>query len=85
MLNELAPAAASEPPIMVATISHKEGVPFSATNIVGTVVINKVRIIPGFVKAKKEFTLKRIESGLLTRIILRLWVHLNSQTQKNWF
>jgi hypothetical protein len=64
MLNELAPAAASEPPTMVAIMSHKEGVPSSATNMVGTVVINNVRIIAGFVNTKKEFIRKRIESGL---------------------
>jgi hypothetical protein len=55
ILKELAPAAAKDPPIMVAIISHNEGVAFSATNIVGTVVISKVLIIAGLVKAKNAF------------------------------
>lgn len=80
ILKQLAPAAAKEPPTIVAIISHAEGVPLSATNIVGTVVINKVLIIAGFVKAKKEFMRKGSKVGLFTNIMLRLWVDFSSQT-----
>ena len=51
MLMALAPPAAKVPPRTVATISHNEGRPRSATTIVGTVVTSRSSMIRGFVSA----------------------------------
>ena len=51
MLMALAPPAASVPPITVATISHSDGRPRSATIIVGTVVTSSSSMMRGLVSA----------------------------------
>ena len=51
MLMALAPPAASVPPMTVATISHTDGMPRSATTIVGTVVTSSSSMMRGLVSA----------------------------------
>ena len=51
MLMALAPPAAKVPPMTVATISHTDGMPCSATTIVGTVVTSSSSMMRGFVRA----------------------------------
>ena len=51
MLTALAPPAARVPPTTVATISHTDGTPRSATNMVGTVVTSSSSMIRGLVSA----------------------------------
>ena len=51
MLMALAPPAASVPPMTVATISHTDGIPRSATTMVGTVVTSSSSMIRGLVSA----------------------------------
>ena len=51
MFVALAPPAASVPPTTVATISHTDGTPRSATNMVGTVVTRSSSMIRGLVSA----------------------------------
>ena len=51
MLMALAPPAARVPPTTVATISHTDGTPRSATNMVGTVVTSRSSMIRGLVSA----------------------------------
>lgn len=51
MLMALAPPAARVPPITVATINHNDGMPRSATIMVGTVVTSNNSMIRGLVRA----------------------------------
>ena len=51
MLMALAPPAASVPPITVAAISHNDGMPLSATTMVGTVVTSRSSMMRGLVSA----------------------------------
>ena len=51
MLMALAPPAASVPPMTVATISHTDGRPRSATTMVGTVVTSSSSMMRGLVRA----------------------------------
>ena len=51
MFMALAPPAASVPPSTVQTISHGDGMPCSATIIVGTVVTRSSSMILGLVRA----------------------------------
>ena len=51
MLMALAPPAASVPPSTVAAISHSDGMPRSATIIVGTVVTSSSSMMRGLVSA----------------------------------
>jgi hypothetical protein len=51
MLIAFAPPAASAPPIIVANIKEKGGIPSSATTIVGIVVTKRSSMIRGLVNA----------------------------------
>ncbi len=61
MLMALAPPAASEPPSTVATTSHSEGMPCSATTMVGTVVTNSSSMMRGLVSATYAPTFDRVD------------------------
>ena len=52
MLMALAPPAARLPPTSVASTSHPDGIPRSATTIVGTVVTSKSSMMRGLVSAR---------------------------------
>ena len=51
MLMALAPPAARAPPARVATMSHTDGTPRRATNMVGSVVTSSSSMIRGLVRA----------------------------------
>ena len=51
MLKALAPPAARAPPATVAAINQIEGIPPSATTMVGTVVMSRSSMIRGLVNA----------------------------------
>ena len=51
MLMALAPPAASVPPMTVAAINQSDGMPCSATTMVGTVVTRSSSMIRGLVNA----------------------------------
>ncbi len=68
MLMALAPPAASVPPMTVAAISQSDGMPLSATTMVGTVVTSRSSMIRGLVSATYPPTRERREGSMVVAI-----------------
>ena len=72
MLKVFAPPAASVPPSTVATINQSEGIPESATTMVGTVVMSRSSMIRGLVNATKAATRDRDRTSVTSLTSVRL-------------